>query len=541
VKTPRILLVAAAALVAARGVAVADELLPADRPIEAVIDHYIDARLKAENIPTAGPADDATIIRRLTLDLVGRIPTVAETKAYVASTDPDKRVKLVDRLIASPAYARHQAAEYDVMMMEGTDKGSIRGYLQNAFAENKPWNAIFRDVMVADESDPKQKGAGEFLRTRIKDVDKLTSEVSVVFFGVNISCAKCHDHPKVQDWKQDHFYGMKAFFNRTFDNGGFLAEREYGNVKYKTTKGVEKPAKMMFLTGKVIDAPGKEPSKDDEKKEKAMLEEFKKKKQAPPKPSFSARQQLVETALQPGQRDFFARAIANRVWHRLLGHGLVMPLDQMHSANPPSHPELLDWMARDVIDHGYDLRRLTRGLVLSKAYARTSKWTASEDAPSPRFFAVARTRALTPMQMAMSLRMATTDPLSLPETLKPEELEKKLEGLEQSARGFASQIEQPGEDFQIGAGEALLFSNNQRVMAEFLSENTDRLVGRMKQTKEPKEAIEFAVRSTLCRPPTDEEYKVMGEYLQRRADRAVPAYQQLVWALITNSEFRFNY
>jgi hypothetical protein len=540
VKTPSLLLVAAAALLAARGVAVADELLPADRPIEAVIDHYIDATLKTENTVAAAPADDATLIRRLTLDLVGRIPTVAETKAYVASTEPDKRVKLVDRLMASPAYARHQAAEFDVMMMEGTNKGSIRGYLQGAFAENKPWNTIFRDVMVADESDPKQKGAGEFLRQRITDVDKLTSEVSVVFFGVNISCAKCHDHPKVQDWKQDHFYGMKAFFNRTFDNGGFLAEREYGAVKYKTTKGVEKPAKMMFLTGKVIDAPGKEPTKDDEKKEKALLEELKKKKQAPPKPSFSARSQLVETALQDGQREFFARAIANRVWARVFGYGIVMPLDQMHSANPPSHPELLDWLARDVIGHGYDLRRLTRGLVLSKAYARTSKW-ANDEAPSARYFAVARARALTPLQLAMALRLATTDPVTLPETLKPEELEKKLESIEQSSRGFASQIEQPGDDFQIGASEALLFSNNGRVMAEFLTDGGDRLIGRMKQAKDPKEAIEFAVRSTLCRPPTDEEYKVMGEYLQRRGDRPVPAYQQLVWALITSSEFRFNY
>lgn len=518
----------------------ADELLPPDRAMEEVVDHYIGARLKAENLNAAPAADDATFIRRVTLDLVGRIPTVAETNTYVASTDPAKRAKLIDRLMASPGYARHQAAEFDVMMMEGTNKGSIRGYLQTAFADNKPWSAIFRDVMVADESDPKQKGAGEFLRQRITDIDKLTSEVSVVFFGVNISCAKCHDHPKVQDWKQDHFYGMKAFFNRTFDNGGFLAEREYGAVKYKTTKGVEKPAKMMFLTGKVIDAPGKEPTKDEEKQEKARLDEFKKKKQAPPKPSFSARAQLVETALQSGQRDFFARAVVNRVWHRVMGHGLVMPLDQMHSANPPSHPELLDWLARDLIEHNYDLRRLTRGLVLSKTYGRSSKWH-NDDTPSPRFFAMARPRALTPMQLATALRLATTDPLTFPETLKPEELEKKLESIEQSARGFASQIEQPHEDFQIGAGEALLFTNNARVMAEFLTDGGDRLVGRMKLAKEPKEAVDVAVRSTLCRPPSDEEVKVMSEYLQRRGDRPVAAYQQLVWALVTSAEFRFNY
>src|SRR5204862_228374 len=142
------------------------------------------------------------------------------------------------------------------------------------------------DLLRADESDAQRKGTGEFLRRRLTDVDKLTNEVSTVFFGVNVSCAKCHDHPLVRDWKQDHFYGMKSFFNRTFDNGGFLAERDYGTVKFKTTKGQDKQAKLMFLTGMAIDGPEvKEPNGEEQKKEKALLEEFKKKKMAPPPPS----------------------------------------------------------------------------------------------------------------------------------------------------------------------------------------------------------------------------------------------------------------
>ena len=111
-------------------------------------------------------------------------------------------------------------------------------------------------------------------------------------------------------------------------------------------------------------------------------------------------------SLQPDQREFFARALVNRTWYRLFGYGLVMPLDQMHSENPPSHPELLAWLARDTAEHGYDLRRLIRGLVLSKAYARSSRWESEEDAPQARLFAVARLRPLTPMQLALSLRVA---------------------------------------------------------------------------------------------------------------------------------------
>src|SRR5437764_10239678 len=153
----------------------------------------------------------------------------------------------------------------------------LRDCLATAFTENRSWDKIFRDLVLADEKDAGQKGASEFVKKRIKDTDKLTTEVSSIFFGVNISCAKCHDHPKVPDWKQDHFYGMKSFFDRTLDNGGFLAEREYGLVKFKTTAGQEKQARMMFLTGKAVDDPSPgEPSNEEQKKEKERLDTFKK-------------------------------------------------------------------------------------------------------------------------------------------------------------------------------------------------------------------------------------------------------------------------
>jgi hypothetical protein len=191
---------------------------------------------------------------------------------------------------------------------------------------------------------------------------------------------------------------------------------------------------MMFLTGRKMDEPAanKEPSKDDQKKEKEQLQRAQKDKVPPPPPRFSARAKLVEVALQPGDREFFAKAIVNRLWHRLFGRGLVMPLDQMHSANPPSHPELLAWLARDTFDHGYDLRRLIRGLVLSRAYSRTSQWE-NEDSPRPSLFAVAVARPLTPMQLACSLRLATADPSSLPADLKPVELEKRIEAFDEGA------------------------------------------------------------------------------------------------------------
>ncbi len=168
----------------------ADELLPPSKPIDQAIDYYVDAMLKTQNITPAAQIDDTNLIRRLTLDLVGRIPTPAETKMFVESKDPDKRAKLVDRLMSSPAFVRHQAVQFDAMMTPpNNNRGNLREYFVAALSDNRPWSAIFRELMLPDAKDPKQKGSIEFLRARVTDADRLTNDVSVAFFGVNISCA----------------------------------------------------------------------------------------------------------------------------------------------------------------------------------------------------------------------------------------------------------------------------------------------------------------------------------------------------------------
>lgn len=537
-------LLIAAACAFAPGAARADDLPAASKPMEQVIDQIIDAALTDAGITPAPQADDATVIRRLTLDLVGRIPTTGEVDAYVKSTDADKRAKLVDRLLASPGFVRHQAAQFEVMLNPDGDRrggGAFRDYLANALKENKSWDKIFQEVMLPNEADPKLKGAAEFLRNRLNDADKLTSDVSVAFFGVNVSCAQCHNHPHVEAWTQDHFYGMKAFLARTFDNGGFLGERGYGVVKYKPTKGPERTAKMMFLTGATIeDANAKEPDAAAMKAEKEALDKAKAAKTAPPAPKFSARAKLVEVALQGESADFFARALSNRLWHRFLGTGLVSPLDQMHSENKPSHPDLLAWLARDTAANGYDIKRLVRGIVLSKTYSRSSKYEASASIPSNKTFAVARLKPMTPQQLATSLKIAATDPATF-DNLKPDEFEKRMEQIESSARGFASLIAQPGDNFQIGVGEALLFSNGDRVMREFLTDGGGTTLGKVKAMKEPKEAVAFLVKAAYGRAPTEAEEKALVSYVEKRKDRAAEAYKQILWALVTAPEFRFSY
>ena len=160
--------------------------------------------------------------------------------------------------------------------------------------------------MLPDETDPKQKGAGEFLRQRVKDLDRLTTDVSSIFFGVNISCAQCHDHPLVRDWKQDHFYGMKSFFSRTFDERRLpgRARLRHRQVQDDQGRGAPGPDDVPDRQGGRRRPACKEPTGEEQKKEKERLDDAKKKKMPPPPPKFSARAKLVEAGAAAGPARF---------------------------------------------------------------------------------------------------------------------------------------------------------------------------------------------------------------------------------------------
>lgn len=518
-----------------------EDLLPAELPPEQAIDQYIDAALQRAGVSAAPQTDDANFLRRVMLDLAGRPPTAAEAKTFLAEQESHKRTKLVDRLLSSPAFIRQQTNEFDSWLMAGT-KGSIREYLDKAFREKRSWDRMFRDMIVGESDDARQQGAIRFVATRAKDPDKLASDTSISFFGVNVTCAKCHDHPLVADWRQDHYYGMLSFFNRTFEVGEFFGEREYGQVSYKTVKGESRDAKPMFLTGTVVDEPPcQEPDDKAKKEERKQIEELKKKKEPPPPPAYSRRAVLVDTALKDEEKAFFSRAIVNQIWNRFLGRGFVMPVDQMHSENPPSHPELMAWLSRDVRSHGYDLIRLTRGIVLSQAYARTSRWDSATKRPAEELYAVAQVRPLKPWQYGTLLKLASTSPDELRADVPADEMERRLENIENSGRGFGKAFDLPDVDFQVGVAEALLLSNGEKTAEDLLADNPSKLVGRLSQCTAPEEAAELAIWNVFARPPAEGEVQSLANYLAQRADRSVQGRRQLVWALLTSSECRFNY
>lgn len=536
---PLVLLFALCIAFAGGTQAAAAELLPVDTPVEVAIDHYINQRLTQENVEPAPLAGDAAILRRTTLDLVGRVPTLAELDQYLDEPTAEKRHAMVDRLIASPGFIEHEANVLDTFLMHPTGR-SIRDYLVRSLNERKTWDVIFQDLMLPDPESEPLKGAEEFLKTRIRDTDQATSDVSVLFFGVNVSCAQCHDHPHVADWSQEVYYGMKSFLDRTFDNGGQLAERDHGLVKYQTTAGDNREASVRFISGTTLEMPEPVERTDEIKKaEKEYFEKFKEEKKQPPSPENSLRRKLVETALAEGENIYLARATVNRIWGRLLGRGLVTPLDQMHSENPASHPELLEWLARDLVDHDFDTRRIVRGIALSEAYARESRRGEGES-PAEELFAVGQTRVLSPFQYASSLKLAATKPERFAAETDSQELEKRLEQIASAGRGLAREFEVPMDNFQVSVDEALLMTNSERIQRDLLA-GGDKLTDELAKLESDEQRVNHAMRVVLGRSPTEEELTVLVGYLAQRSDRTEAACQQLVWALLTSSEFRFNH
>jgi len=520
---------------------------PAETPLQLQIDTAIDQSNSAAGVAVVEQADADTLLRRTTLDLAGRIPTLRERTWYLALPPETRQQQLVDRLLQLPDFDFHLRNSLDEMLLpERPNDGEFREYLLTAVRERRPWRRMFRTMLLAQTVEGPDKGAAQFLKARVRELDDLTNDTAVLFFGVNISCAKCHDHPLVPDWKQDHYYGMQAFFHRTFTSKkNLILEKPYGNVRFKTTDNQDRDASLMFLSGVQVADTTPALSDDEKKAVEEQVRKLEREDDAQPVPvSFSPRQALIETALAD-QQLYLAKNIVNRTWARLLGTGFVDPPDQMHSGNPASHPELLSALAHDLVSHDYDLRRLIRSIVLSRTYARSSRWTSQAVPPAAQTFAVAAARPLTPRQLAASLQIAIRSSTQWPtveETLaSPEDWLKRRTDIENQAGGWMREFEQPGADFQVAVDEALFFSNNDRVQNDLLRDGADRLVGSLKTAETAEHAAAELWQVVSGREPVADEVQVVKDWFARSSERRVNDVQALVWAILAGPEFRFNH
>jgi hypothetical protein len=521
-----------------------------DVPLRDVIDREIKAGWTKEKLTAPGKSSDTVFLRRIYLDLVGMIPTYDETTAFLKDTDSKKREKLIDKLLADPRYARQQAQVFDLAMLTrnhnlvgGTvgyrNRGRFREWLAKQFAANEPFDRMAAKILQAEED-----GSQLFFAV-YNNTDEMVTSVSRFFLGTQIQCAKCHDHP-YEPWTQKDYHGMSGFFVRTMavevpgkpeitNQKGKqyrVGEKTLGEALFslekidpKTKKKETIPIPPKFLQGDVLKEP--ETPKD-------FVEPKLKPGEAPPKPAFSRRAKFIEW-MTAKENPFFARAVANRVWAQFMGRGFVHPVDDFNSQNPPSNPELLKAIEKEMVAHKFDFKWLVREIVNSQAYQIEDVGKVTD--AMPRYYERARIRPLIVEELIASLHIATG--LGVESALKKEPSADILKYLGEPTDGQGR--------FQGNLSEHLFLHNGDQFRG-LCRPNKGNLPEHLLMSNEPLEAkVEKMFLSVLSRPATSEERERFVKYLSVKEENAksakMPAGQRMedaMWVLVSCSEFRFN-
>jgi hypothetical protein len=474
-----------------------------------IIDDEIALRLKTEKIPASPKCDDSEFIRRVYLDMVGVIPPVDRVKAFLESTDPNKREKLIDQLLANTLF------------------GKLRKWLENGFNSGKPWSKMVEEMLTASGTVDEVPTTMFFAAN--KGVDKVTGQVTRLFLGVQLQCAQCHNHP-FTDWKQDQYWGMAAFFS---------------NVKQNITpKKAAKDGTPVTIT-EVGFAPGAAKLLPKKKKGMEIPEGY---KNVPPKFLTGTSAQIAKNTparpvfskwLTSTDNPYFARAMVNRMWAHFFGRGVVNPIDDMHDNNPATHPELLLAMAEQFKRHSFDLKYLVKAIVMSDAYQRSSKPFQGNESDT-EFFSRAYIRSMTAEQMYDSFTLLVGPPG------KGDKGAKKGGGVlagkkggpggprEQFVRFFRLEEGADPLEYQDGIPQALRLMNG-----PVFNKGGDTLETALKQ-KSTAEGIKYMHLAVLARPPSAQETQKLAAYVARQPTTRA-AYNDILWALLNSSEFRLNH
>ena len=353
-------------------------VLRADDPLRAVIDQRL--ILVSGFVPAQ--CSDTEFLRRASLDLIGMPPTADDARSFLNDAAPNKREQLVDRLLASPHYARHLASTLDLMLMERRANTHVtadewQAWLLKSVRENKPWNVLAKEILIADGDDPALRPAARFALDRASEPNLLTHDISRIFFGRDMQCAQCHDHPLVMDYLQSDYQGLLAFLSP-----GYALVRKEGDKSitlYAERAGGDLPFESVFIKGTphrtgarmpediVLDEPLFLPGDEYQVAPADNVKSV---------PKFSRRAKLAELATS-GNNAAFNQNIANRLWAHMFGRGLVHPLDLHHADNPATDPELLQILSNRFVVMNFSIRDFLRELALSNAYQR--QFDAPED------------------------------------------------------------------------------------------------------------------------------------------------------------------
>jgi hypothetical protein len=508
-----------------------------DKPLRQIIDAEVQQAWKRAKLTPSPRSDDAAFLRRIYLDLVGTIPTVAEAREFLADKDAGKRGKLIERLLGDPRFAGQQANVWDLVLFgrhpanpDATRKrDGFKKWLTEQFARNEPYERWVRNLLLAE-----QEGTELFYVQHRNQPEEATVAVTRIFLGTQLQCARCHDHP-FEGWTQRDFYGMAGFFVRLVvqESSGAgrrftIGEKSTGEVLFtgavKDQKPGQKgePIKARFLGGPALEEPPLPPGfKDADPRTTKTL----------PPPVFSRKARLAAWVTAP-ENPYFARAAVNRVWAQFLGRGFVQPVDDLSEKNAPSHPELFRTLTQQLVEHKFDLKWLIRELVNSEVYQLSCEGVSKE--ALPQWFERARVRPLTAEELLAAMRTATGFDAS----------GQKIGGdtLEYTLRYFGEPTNGRGE-FQGGLSEHLFLNNsvNIRAMSRRYKGNlADELLRATEPWEQRVDRLFLAVLTRLPRPAERARF-VAHLTADSKPGAAEGLVEEAIWVLLNTAEFRFNH
>lgn len=540
------------ALVACSQLAIADEAAKAgsdaaaEKPAasEGSLVEFIDQQIRQgwtdnEIEPTAAATDEEWV-RRIYLDICGRIPTLEEVKSFNEDKSPRKRFTLIETLLADEDYVRNFTTIWtNNSIGRGTpqrvSRKGMEKFYREAFAKDRPWNEIVVDIVTAS-GHYEENGAVNYTLAQMQNQDdgvQLTAMTTRLFLGLQVQCTQCHNHP-FNKWQQDQFWEYNSFFrqvekrdHRKLDpNTGRMVD-DYSEVLTKDFSGpvyYEKRSGVMQVAFPRFEGIEVDPGNDTDRRE-----EFGK---------------LLTRSID-GQAPHIAQAMVNRMWSHFFGYGFTRPVDDMGPHNPASHPELLDRLAHEFVDSGYDLKQLIRTICATEAYSLGSQFNDKNKSDDPAsgempLFSHLYLKSMQAEQLYDSLIVASNAHQSGRGGWSAQE-EQRQKWMQQFIVAFENDENDESTTFNGTIPQALMMMNSELIEKACSIERGSFLFESMSKPGTEPQKIQELYLAALSRHPTRSELSKVSKMLSDSKYRGQPlnAYQDLFWALLNSNEFVF--
>ena len=495
------------------------------------IDEHAKAKFRELGLEPSALCDDATFVRRAFLDAIGGLPTVEETRAYIESTDPKKREQLIDRLLGltgDPAldiyndrYAAYWTLKWSDLIRNNSKTVGEQGmwalynWIRESFRTNRPFDEFVSEMVTAKGS-IYMNGPANYFRINTNS-STLTEATAQLFLGVRLECAKCHHHP-FEKYSQADYYGLAAFFSRV----GSKNSEEFGLFGRESVVIVRTSGEVSHpKTGKrMIPTPLDGEPIDDPLDRRIPLAKW----------------------LTSKDNELFARSVVNRYIGYFMGRGLVEPIDDMRSTNPPSNVPMMDALAKDFADNDFDLKHLIRAIMTSRVYQLSSNATPSNEADY-RFYSHYRVKRILAEPLLDAIDQVTgvqtkfkslpvgTRAIDLPDAEYPNLF---LKTFAKPRRASVCECERSPDENLAQA----LHTLNGEILAKKIADKNGIVTKLIQEEKPHEEIVRELYLTALCRLPSQAEVDLSHEFLKEITEPQ-QCYEDLLWALINSKQFLF--